>query len=105
MKYVCSCGNPTDNKKIIAGIQIHICDDCEKRIEREVKFQSEGERFREKTIICPHCGYEYEYYDSCEYEEGEEEEIECNCCGHKFVLEVEEIRYYSTKKSVCEMPG
>lgn len=87
MKYVCSCGNPTDNKKIIAGIQIHICDDCE------------------KTIICPHCGYEYEYYDSCEYEEGEEEEIECNCCGHKFDLEVEEIRYYSTKKSVCEMPG
>ena len=104
MKYKCSvCGKPTDNEKTTHGYTYHICNECHDRISKEVEFQSEGEQWRENTIICPFCEYHFEAYDSYEYEIGEHSEIECPACDRKFDLEVEEIRYFSTKKSLCEM--
>lgn len=105
-KYICGiCGKPTDNENILSPtVTLHTCDDCSARIHREAEYQADGEQFREKTVICPHCGYEYDPYDSYGFDEGETEDVECECCGHKFDLEVEDIRYFSTKKSVSEMP-
>lgn len=103
MKFKCGhCGKPTDNIKKYEGIIIHICDECQEQISKEIEWQLENEHWREKTIICPYCDYEYESYDAYAYEENETE-IECELCGRKFDLEVEEIRYFSTKRSCCEM--
>ena len=105
MKFVCGhCGKPTDNTKVYGNLVFHTCDECQDKMDREIDWQSENEHFRENTIICPYCDYEYEAYDSYRYDEGEETEIECPECGRKFDLEVENIRYFSTKRSLCEMP-
>jgi len=103
MKFVCSCGNPTDNLKVIGNTVLHTCDECLERISKEVDWESENEHWRERTIVCPYCDYEYEMYDAYNYEDNEEE-VECPECGKKFDLEVEHTRYFSTKRSVCEMP-
>lgn len=104
MKYKCSCGKPTDNETFISeNLILHTCDECKEQIHKEVEFQSEGEQWREDTIICPFCKYHFEAYDCYEYEVGEHSKIECPACDGKFDLEVEDIRYFSTKKSLCEM--
>lgn len=103
MKYTCPCGNPTDNIKIIGNVTLHTCDRCKERISKEVAWESKNEHWRVNTVICPYCDFEYEAYDAYAYEENEEE-IECPVCGKKFDLEVEHIKYFSTKRSVCEMP-
>ena len=37
MKYVCRCGNPTDNTNVIGDIVLHTCDECRKKwLERMV---------------------------------------------------------------------
>lgn len=104
--YTCGiCGKPTDNEQIISPtVTLHTCDDCYAQAIREAEYQADGKRFREKTVICPHCGYEYDLYDSYGFDEGETEDVECECCGHKFDLEIEKITYFSTKKSISEMP-
>ena len=102
MKYRCSCGNLTDNIEQILDITLHTCDECKEKIRKKVEFQSEGETWRENNIICPFCGYEYDDYDSYSYEYSEDE-VECVNCGKKFDLTVEDIRYFSTQKSLCEM--
>lgn len=100
MKYVCSCGNPTDNETAYGH---HICDDCLERIQKEVDWESQGEKYKEYTIICPYCGYAYDDYDCWEYEDSEDE-VECPECGKHFDLEVYVKRSYSTKRSLCDMP-
>ena len=103
MKFVCSCGTPTDNEKMIGNLIVHTCDKCLERISKEVDWGSENEHWHERTIVCPYCDYEYEEYDAYSYEDSEDE-IECPECGKRFDLEVESIRYFSTKRSVCDMP-
>ena len=103
MKYVCRCGNPTDNTNVIGDIELHTCDECKERISKQVDWESENEHRREGTIICPYCDFEYEEYDAYAYEESENE-IECPECGKRFDLEVENITYFSTKRSICDMP-
>lgn len=104
-KYVCFCGNPTDNETIIGSVVLHTCDACKDRIHREVAWQSEGEQWAEDRVVCPYCGHEYSAYDSWDFDPGGEGEIECELCGKKFDLEVREIRQFSTKRSLCEMPA
>lgn len=103
MKFVCSCGNPTDNEKVIGSSVIHTCDECLERISKEVDWEGENEYWHERTIICPYCDFEYDRYEAYNYE-ANEEEIECPACGQHFDLEVEDVRYFSTKRSVCDMP-
>ena len=65
MKFVCSCGNPTDNSTVICNRVLHTCDECLERISKEVDWESENEdlddekSWDEDDIIwdCP--------YDSC----------------------------------------
>jgi len=107
MQYVCdSCGEPTDNAMTIAGIErvFHTCDACETRIRREIEWGNRGDQFRENTVICPYCGFSYEDYDAYGFDEGKTDEVVCPECGKKFDLEVEDIRYFSTRRSLCEMP-
>lgn len=104
MKYICrDCGKPTDNIKIVCNSEIHICDDCLKQLDREIEWEMENEHYHESAIICPYCDYEYEQYDSYYYDEGHDI-VKCRACGKNFNLEVEEIRYFSTKRNVAEMP-
>ena len=103
MKFVCSCGNPTDNEKVIGKMVIHTCDECLERISKEVDWESENEHYQERTIICPYCDFEYEDYDAWCFD-CSEDEVECPECGKRFDLEIQEIRYFSTKRSVCDMP-
>ena len=103
MKFVCSCGNPTDNEKLIGNSVIHTCDECLERISKEVDWESENEHYHERTIICPYCDFEYEDYDAWNFD-CSEDEVECPECGKRFDLEIQEIRYFSTKRSVCDMP-
>lgn len=104
MKYICrNCGKPTNNIKFIGEFEIHRCDDCEKRFTKKIEWEMENEHWHENTIICPYCDYEYEQYDSYYYDEGEDT-VECLSCGKKFDLDVEEVRYFSTKRNVDEMP-
>ena len=103
MKFICSCGKPTDNSTVIGNSVLHTCDECLERISKEVDWESENEHYRERTIICPYCDFEYEDYDAWNFEGGEDE-VECPECGKRFDLEIQEIRYFSTKRSVCDMP-
>lgn len=104
MKYICrNCGKPTNNIKFIGEFEIHRCDDCEKRFTKKIEWEMENEHWHENTIICPYCDYEYEQCDSYYYDEGEDT-VECLSCGKKFDLDVEEVRYFSTKRNVDEMP-
>ena len=103
MSFICArCKNPTDNETIIGDVTVHFCDACNKQLHREVTWESEGEQYLEKTVICPYCEHEYEMFDAYELES--DEEIECECCGKKFDLEVREVRLFTTKRSLCEMP-
>ena len=103
MNYMCSCGNMTDNEHIIGDIVLHTCDECLERIDKEVDWEHENEHYHERTIICPYCDFEYEDYDAWGFESSEDE-VECPNCGKHFDLEIQEIRYFSTKRSVCDMP-
>lgn len=104
MKYKCSmCGEPTNNLEIIAGQDITWCDKCKEKHDKEFDYQYENEKYEEATIICPHCNYEYEDYETYRFDEGSEEKVQCISCGRKFDLEVENTRTYNTKRSVCEM--
>ncbi len=113
-KFTCRCGEPTDNDqsfsfvntitKELVRVEVHRCDKCDKRLDQELGWESEGETFREDKVICPYCGYEYEDYDGYEFNEGKTEEVECPECGRKFDIEVEIRRTYSTKRSLSEMP-
>ena len=108
--YKCTrCGEPTDNDQSFAlstgyFLEVHRCDKCDKRLHQQIEWENKGETFREDEIICPYCGYTYESYDAYGFDEGTTPEVECDGCGHKFDLEVEERRTYSTKRSLCEMP-
>lgn len=108
--YKCTtCGAPTDNDqsfKLSSGdtLEVHRCDECDKRFHQELDWESEGETFQEDTIICPYCGHEYDNYDAYDFDEGDTSEVECEICGRKFDLEVKVSRTYSTKRSLCEMP-
>lgn len=103
-KYVCGCcGKPTDNIKLIYGIQINTCDVCQKKQDIEYRWQIKNEHFAENTIICPFCDFEYPNYELWEYSENDYE-VECPVCGKKFDLEVRVTMEYSTKRSLCEMP-
>lgn len=107
MQYVCDyCGKPTDDVHTIGGIEkeFHTCKACADKWSREYDYQSEGETTRERSIVCPHCGHEYEDYDAYGFDEGDTEGVECECCGKKIDLEVEHFRQYSTKRSLSEMP-
>lgn len=105
------CGNMTENineaKDFMStsfvdtygNSEIHICDKCKEELFNIDEWQNE--QFRENTIICPWCGYQYEEYDSYEFEEGEyidDDLITCPECGQKFELEVEYLTYFTTKK-------
>lgn len=115
-KFKCElCGAPTDNDQsfivpacITRGepqrYEAHRCDKCDKDLDRQIAWESEGETMQEDNVICPYCGYKYDDYDGYEFDEGETEEVECPECGKKFDVEVEEKRTYSTKRSLCEMP-
>ena len=114
MKYICKkCGEPTDNdqsffvKPICNNeehkIEVHRCDKCDKRFHQELDWESDGETYDEKTIICPYCECEYEDCESWDFEDSEDE-VECLYCGRKFDLEIKVRRTYSTKRSLCEMP-
>lgn len=108
--YKCTrCGAPTDNDQsftVSTGYrcEVHRCDECDRRLTREIHWTSEGEAINENTIICPYCGHEYESYDAYDFDEGTTEEVECEMCGRKFDLEVETRRLFSTKRSLCELP-
>ena len=115
-KYKCEyCGAPTDNDQsftvpaLITGwepkrYEVHRCDKCDKRLDQEIAWESEGETIGEDNVICPYCGYKYDDYDGYQFDEGKTEEEECPECGRKFDVEVETRRTYSTKRSLCEMP-
>jgi len=77
------------------------CEDHHKEFEREYAWQSNTETFRENKVICPYCGNVQYYYpdDECAIDE-----YKCQECDRKFDIEVERIIYYSTKRSLCEMP-
>lgn len=106
LEHTCSgCGNPTHNEEDIGGVKVHICNKCQLAIQKQIEFQSDNQHFRKDKIKCPWCDFEYEDYDGYAYDAGAEEEVECAECGKKFELQVEEIRYYSTKKAVSEMPS
>lgn len=105
MSFLCSCGNQTDNEEVIGGIVLHTCDACLQRIHKETTWELEGEQYQEDTVICPYCGHEYEKYDAYGFDLGGEDEIECERCGKKFDLEVREVRLFTTKRSLCEMPA
>ena len=98
------CGVHTDNAEQIGSVTVHICDDCNLAIHREMKWSRQGETWRERTVVCPYCGYELDGYKSFQFELGETREHACECCHKKFDVRVVEVRYYSTKRSDCEMP-
>jgi len=109
MKYICcECGKPTDNIEEVNmatnSFSYSKCDECKERWSREYDWQNENETSDERQLICPHCGHEYDDYDAYGFDEGKTEEIICELCGKKFDLEVECVRRFSTKRSVCEMP-
>lgn len=106
MKYICSkCGKPTDNIRDSGdGLVYSWCDDCNNFWSRQYDFQGETETINERSLICPHCGHVYDDYDAYGFDDGESEEVVCEICGKKFDLEVECVRRYSTKRSLCEMP-
>lgn len=109
-KFVCGiCGGPTDNDQsfdLPSGyhVEMHRCAACDKRLDLEYEWQSLDEHYRERSIICPHCGYEFEDYDAYGFDEGGHDAVECPDCMKHFDLVVVEVREYSTKRSVCDMP-
>lgn len=106
MEFTCTgCGKTTNNSEQIGGVTVHFCDACNERITREVKWERMGENLRKPNVICPYCGYEIDSEDSdLFFDVGETEEYRCEWCLRKFDVEVRQVRYYSTKRSVCEMP-
>ena len=106
------CGKPTPNSRDITSVDgscvlrtVHRCDACQDRFDQELDFQCEGETIQEPDMICPWCGHVYEPEHSWAYiDVGAEEEVECECCGKKFDVEVENHPRFSTKRSLCEMP-
>lgn len=107
----CDCGKPTDNSRDVNGLDgnplftVHRCDACQDLLDREYDFQCEGETILERDMICPWCGHVYVPERSWQYiDVGSEEEVECECCGKKFDVEVENHPRFSTKRSLCEMP-
>jgi DNA-directed RNA polymerase subunit RPC12/RpoP len=112
MQYICDkCGQPTDNTwdyKDHFGVEIikkygwenkssHTCDSCE---QKEEEFEEwKNEKYREKYITCPWCGYQN--CDSWEYSD-DDEEIPCGSCGRLFDLEVHHETTYTTRKSEIE---
>lgn len=108
--YACGrCGAPTPNREEIRDkngvllLTTHRCDACDKRLDLEYEFQSEGETIQELELICPWCGASYDDYDAYGFDCGEDE-VECMFCGKHFNLEIETRRRYSTKRSICDMP-
>lgn len=84
MPYLCDfCGHPTDDAHTIGGIAkvFHTCKACQDRMDREYDYQSEGETYNERVLVCPHCQHEYEDYDAYQFEEGTTEEVVCEFCG------------------------
>lgn len=105
MKYKCTlCGSDTDNVELVGKAEIHCCDKCRERINKEVEWEGINEHWREAKITCPYCDHEYEDYECYEFDEGKTEEVECPICDRKFDVDVIQIRKYSTKRSTSEMP-
>lgn len=111
MKYKCQyCGAETDNDQSFKSIigdyifEVHRCDKCQERWDRELAWESKGETIDERELICPYCNAVYHDYEAYGFDEGETEEEECSNCGRKFDVEVKVERLYSTKRSLCEMP-
>lgn len=105
MEFTCAyCGTDTNNTEQIGAVAVHFCDACRERIKREVKWERQGETWREPNVICPYCGYELDSEDSALFfEVGETKEYACEWCQRKFDVDVREVRYYSTNRSACEM--
>lgn len=111
-KYCCDiCGKPTDNDQSFwshvapeTRYEIHRCDECDKRLDKEMDWESEGETINEDELVCPYCQTSYDDYDAYGFDEGKTEEVECMFCGKKFDLEIRVQRTYSTKRSLSEMP-
>jgi DNA-directed RNA polymerase subunit RPC12/RpoP len=74
------------------------CDDCR----REWEWVNNSGHLLEDEINCPYCNHEY--IDSWDYSENEEC-LDCEECGRKFDIEVITEIKYTTRRSVCEMPG
>jgi transcription elongation factor Elf1 len=83
----------------------HYCKKCKDLKDLEFDWEREGETTRESNVICPYCDYEYDDYDSYSFvDDGQVEEHSCQQCGKKFDIEVDTTVYFSTKRSICEMP-
>ena len=94
----------TNNSEEIGSLTLHFCDACNDAIDREVRWESEGATHRKDQVICPFCGYEYDPYESLRFDEDETTDAACECCGRHFKVEVTTVRYYSTRRSISEMP-
>ena len=104
-EFTCArCGCPTNNSEEIGSLTLHFCDACNDAIDREVRWESEGATHRKDQVICPICGYEYDPYESLRFDEDETTDAACECCGRHFKVEVTTVRYYSTRRSISEMP-
>ena len=104
---VCGCDTPNDQSFVFRDgyrIEIHRCDTCQARFDLEFEWENKGETIHEDAIICPYCEHKYDNYDCYDFESGEHSEVECEICGKHFDLEVREVRQYSTKRSLCDMP-
>lgn len=104
---LCGCDTTNDQSHTLRDgyrLEVHRCDACDHRLDLEIEWECMDETVCENRIICPYCGYEYSDYDGYYYDEGLHQEVECECCGKHFELEVEVRRTYSTKRSVCDMP-
>ena len=108
------CGAATDNDQSFVltpicstepiHIEVHRCDECDKRWHQELDWECEGETINESKLICPYCDHEYDDSEAYYFDEGDTPEVECEMCGRKFDLTVETRRVFSTKRSLSEMP-
>lgn len=110
--YKCDCcGKETTNDQSftlsISGdkIEVHRCDICDDRLDREFEWERDNCYEYCSNIICPYCDYEMDDYDSYSYVEyGSTDECECPKCGKSFKLEIKQIVEFSTYRRVEDMP-
>jgi protein-arginine kinase activator protein McsA len=110
--YKCEeCGKDTENfeKWILPpktqrefeelGEGYSICDECIKKGEEEEEFANE--QWQKDNITCPACGYEYT--DSWEFDEDDDEVI-CQSCEATFALIINREVTYSTRRIKKDEP-
>lgn len=109
MKYKCSiCGADTDNDQSfdVCGrrYEVHRCNICDDRFHRELDWENDNAHEYESNIVCPYCDYEYSDYDSYEYINEGDCDVECECCGNIFSLKIHRKVEFSTNKRSEDMP-